>query len=112
MAEGTRSVKIPVGMDTPRFQQPRFVEIPDGEIPLIHPGSTPDKQVQERWIAHVRIFDLSDQKDLADYMAVWQQHCDKIALVCLEKGPEWDKERNRFVSYMKWKTSEFLAPKI
>ncbi len=112
MTDSTRKVKIPPGMDTPRFQAARYVEIPIGETPMIHPGSKPEDKVQERWIVHAKVFDLSDADQLKEYMDVWQQHCDKVALVCVEKGPDYDKEKNRYFTFLKWKTSEFLAPKV
>ncbi len=107
----SRTVKIPEGMDTPRFKADRTLDLPEGsEIPLIDPADARHKKAQERWISHVKIFDLSDDEQLKQYNGVWQQHCDGVAQVCLEKGPDFDQARGRYVVFVKWNTYEYIAP--
>ncbi len=107
----SKTVRIPEGMDTPRFKIERTVTIPDGtEIPLIGPDDPRHKKVQERWIAHAKIFDLADADQLVEYEKIWQAHCDGTAQVCVEKGPEFDATKGRFVTFVKWNTYEHVAP--
>ncbi len=106
----SKTVKIPDGMSTPRFQADRTVTIPDGEIPLIDPTDPKHKKVQERWISHVKTFDLSDADQLTEYERVWQDHCDGTAQVCLEKGPDFDQAKGRYVVFVKWVTYQYMGP--
>ncbi len=98
-------------MVTPRYKQDRTVEI-DGEIPLIDPADPKQKKVAERWIANVKIFDLSDPAQLTQYTEIWQQHCDGTAEVCIEKGPDFDPVKSRYMVFIKWKTYQYIAPQV
>jgi hypothetical protein len=100
-------VKIPDKMETVRYQAPKLVEINGPEIPLIHPNDPKSKKPQEIWTAHYRLFDLSDEKQMKECEAVWQQICDGSAVFCEKNGPDWDSKNNRYVTLLRWATKSY-----
>lgn len=106
-----RVLHLPKGLPTARYKPPPPVEIPEGvdELPLID-GKTPDNQkVQEVWEAHVRVFKLSDEQDLAEYQRVWQMIADGHAIQC-EHRTEFVPERGEFVALLRWAYLRYKVP--
>lgn len=103
-------VTIPAGMETPPYRAPRRVEV-SGEVPLISPGDPDEKKVQERLIAHCRVFNLSEPKELAEYESIWQKVCDSAARVSESSEPKWDSDRNCFVAFVRWSELAYIAPR-
>ena len=81
---------------------------PDGP-PLIDPRGPAEHQVQQDWTARVRVFDLSDEKQMQDYEAVWQKVCDAKAIVS-EERIEWSAQKDNFKAYLRWSDLSYRAP--
>lgn len=109
-----RELRLPKGMPTARYKPPPSVEVPAGleEIPLFDDKTPAEKQIQEHWIAHVRVFDLSDTKeggDLEDYTRIWQMICDGLAQKC-EHRTEFVESKGTFVALLRWAEFRYKVP--
>ncbi len=97
-------------MVTPPYKALRTVVIPDGEIPLVSPHAAPEKQVRQRLIAHARVFNLFEPKDLADYEAIWQNVCDSKSHVSETTTPEL--HEGKMLAFLRWSDVAFVAPQL
>jgi hypothetical protein len=106
-----KALNLPKGLPTARYRPSPKVEIPDGvsELPLIDKDTPPDKQVQEHWVAHVRVFRLNDPEELAEYTKVWQMICDGHA-VQSERRTEFKPDTGEFVALLRWAELRYKVP--
>lgn len=64
-----------------------FVDVPGGvDVPLVKDTDPDDKKFQKHLLARVKVFNLSDPADLAEYQRVWQMVSYGQAVMC-EKTP-------------------------
>lgn len=98
-------------MPVVRFHPTRTAEIQGTEVPMIHPDDPKSKQVQEIWTAHVRLFDLSDDKQIKEYEQVWQEICDGRSKFADQQGPEWDATKGRHVALLRWASLSYKVGK-
>jgi hypothetical protein len=108
----SRTVSLPEKMETPRYVAARVAELPDGftQTPLVGGPKDPKaSQVQERKIAHARVFDLTVPGDVKDYEAVWQLISDGNAELSLEVLPAMNPD-GKFVTFLRWASSEYVVP--
>ena len=100
-------------MPTFRWTAPRSAEIPselNGEIPLIDPKKDdPSKQVQEIWLAHAEIFDLSNDDARKRYEAVWQGVCNGEAKIS-EHLVNFVADKGTYVAFLRWSTFKYKVP--
>lgn len=67
------------------------------------------KKPQYRLRAHVRVFELSDPKDLHDYEAVWQSSANGTVLISKEI-PVYDEEKKTWRIFLRWGDQYYCAP--
>lgn len=94
-------VAIPKAMRVVRAGGRREVTLTSAEVPLIHPKDSDEKQIQYALLARVRVFDLSDPKDVAAAELVWQSIAAKNA-VWSEDKTAFDETRGKFYQYIRW----------
>jgi len=109
-----QSLKLPKGIPTSRYQPPPLVEVPAGvdELPLVDKQTPSEKQIQEHWVARVRVFDLSDSGeggDLEKYERIWQQIADGHAVLC-EHRTEFQESSGKFVALLRWADRKYKVP--
>jgi len=79
------------------------------EIPLID-DKTPDAgKIQEVMTAHVRVFDLSNEEDLKQYVAVWQEITNGQAQPS-EQRTEFVPSTGKFVALLRWSSLSYKVP--
>ncbi len=109
-----KSLNIPAGVATTRYKAPKPIEFPVGEdgrtdLPFLDKNDPAHKQLQERLIAHVKVFDLSDPAHLAEYAKVWQSISDQASVVC-ETKVEYVESKGTFLALLRWGEIVVLPP--
>lgn len=104
-----RVVEFSHKMKTTPYQAKRRVEVPGGEIPLIDGNDPESRQVQERMVAHVQVFDLSNDEQVLAVNRVWQKVCDGEAIVSTE-NITFDEKMSRYLMLLRWSEYEYKLP--
>ena len=94
-------VVVPRAMRKVRHVPPQTVEVPGGEVPLIHPKDPDDRQIQEHFLAEVRVFDLANPTDMEEYREVWQCVSDGTAVVS-DHQVNFSEAKGTYLAYMRW----------
>ncbi len=104
-----RALSLPRGLPTVRHRPKPQVEIPAGvkEIPLIDKNTPEEEQIQEHWIAHAKVFDLTDDTQLAEYEGVWQLACDNLGRVVDNQVEFHD---GKYLAYLRWAEFSYKLP--
>lgn len=102
-------VTVPKAMRTVRHVPPQTIEIPGGEVPLIHPKDPDERQIQEHFLAEVRVFDLSDDTQMEEYREVWQSVSDGTAIVS-DHQVNFSETKGTFLAYMRWSDVRAALP--
>lgn len=103
MLNSKPKVQILPGIDGVPFRMPA-----NEQIPFIK--STDTRQPVEVLDAHVRIFDLSDKKDLKEYTEVMDMVAKGRCLFSAEDR-QWDPEKKTFIVFLRWLTRFMEMPK-
>ena len=106
-----QALSLPRGLPTARFRPAPKVEIPQGtgELPLIDKETPVDKQIQEVWTAKIKVFNLCDPTQLAEYEKIWQRICDGSCIQC-EHKTEFKADSGEFVALLRWAEISYKVP--
>lgn len=102
----TKMVVMPRSMSAVRFRPERQCEVVGGSTPLVDPKGRTEAQVQLRLVAHTKIFNLLDEKDLEEYNKTWQLIADDKAILAqhqLITAPDGSVVR----AYLRWGDKTF-----
>jgi hypothetical protein len=94
-----------------RYKEKPSVALPPGlnEVPLIDPKKGPDHQLQQRLVARVKVFDLCQDTERAEYEKIWQMVCDGTALMS-EHRTEFVAEKGAFIAMLRWSEFQYKLP--
>jgi hypothetical protein len=100
LAKGAKVV-VPKAMRKVRHVPPQTLEVPGGEVPLIHPKDPDERQIQEHFLAEVRVFDLGNSTQMDEYRNIWQAVSDGQAVVS-EHQVNFSEAKGTYLAYMRW----------
>jgi len=106
-----RFASVPHGIPKTQYKAVPQVELPDGmsELPLLSKDDPASKQLQERLIAKVRVFDLSNSVDIEDCRSVWQLVCDGQAQISSE-NTHFDEKNAKYLTLLRWSEFAYKLP--
>ena len=91
-------MKMYPGLDGIPFKQKSGEPLPqlkDGDPEYMQPRTSAD--------AHVRLFNMSDVKDLREYTDVWDQAAKGLVLISMEEK-HWSDKEQTFLVLLRWGT--------
>ena len=103
------TVAIPEAMRRVRHRPQPTVELPGGEVPLIHPKDPDNRQLQDHWLSEIKVFDLSDPDQLDEYRQIWQAVSDGQAVVS-DHQVNFAENKGTYLAYMRWSDIRTALP--
>lgn len=99
---------VPKGILPVRYEAPKQIEVADlNNPPMLDPKN--GKNVQERIIAHVEIFNLSIKEEKEAYERSFQKICDGAGVLGDNKV-EWNSDAKSWIALLRWGEYQYLPP--
>jgi hypothetical protein len=114
MSNGVLRRVVPAHLPLTRYKAEIPIQADDQtpggpDIPFVDKNDPAHKQFREKWVAKCKVFDLSNEAQLAEYEKIWQLVADQAGAVC-ESKTEFNAEKGTFLAFIRWAEFTILPP--